>query len=50
MFFKHHQLPPSSWPKRALAKAESFLGFECGFHVDNQGWLIRALSLSNVLR
>ena len=26
MFFRHHQLPPSSWPKRALARVESFLG------------------------
>ena len=26
MFFRHHHLPPSSWPKQALARAESFLG------------------------
>ena len=25
MFFRHHQLPPSSWPERALARAELFL-------------------------
>ena len=26
MFSRYHQLPPSSWPKRALARVESFLG------------------------
>ena len=36
MFFRHHQLPPSSWPKRALARAESFLGLG----VDSM-WLIK---------
>ena len=26
MFFRHHQLPTSCWPKRALVRVESFLG------------------------
>ena len=34
--FRHHKLPPSSWPKRALARVELFLGSS----VDST-WLIK---------
>ena len=39
-YFRHHQLPPSPLPKRAWARAESFLGSSGEFHVARQGFLV----------
>ena len=39
-YFMHYQLPPNPLPKRAWARAKSFLGSSVEFQVAGQGLLV----------